>query len=63
VPGSGTLDVGNGGAGGNRLASRTMSVFMNAGQYIEIGALQTTGGPLNTAVAGVEQATISIELI
>lgn len=63
VPGSGTLDVGSAAAGGNRLGSRTLSVFMNAGDYIEITGFQNTGGAINTAVAGVEQATMSIELI
>ena len=63
VPGSGTLDVGSAAGGGNRLGSRTLSVFMTAGQYLEITALQNTGGPINTAVSGVEQATMSIELI
>jgi hypothetical protein len=63
VPGSGTLDVGSALGGGNRLATRTMTVFLNAGDYIELGAFQNTGAPLLTAVAGVEQATLSIWLI
>jgi hypothetical protein len=63
VPGSGTLDVGSAAGGGNRLGSRTMTVFLNVGDYIELGAFQNFGAPLLTAVAGVEQATLSVWLI
>jgi hypothetical protein len=63
VPGSGTLDVGSAAGGGNRLAARTMTVPLNAGDYLELGAFQNLGAPLLTAVGGVEQATLSVWLI
>lgn len=38
-------------------------IFLNAGDYLEMGASQTSGGALNTLVSGVLQPSMSVEFV
>lgn len=47
-----------------RIAGRTMTKFLNVGDYVEMGTFQTSGAALNTAVtANLEQATFSMRWV
>ena len=43
--------------------ARTISTFMNVGDYVEIGAQQTSGGALNTAVSTADQSGVIVRWI
>lgn len=42
------------------LAARAMLVFLNAGDYVELQAMQSSGGALNTEVTAATQSMFSV---
>lgn len=44
----------------NRITARTELLFLRAGQVLTLTGFQNSGAPLNTAVTGVEQASMNV---
>lgn len=40
--------------------ARTELLYLNAGDYVELNAYQTSGSPLNTVVSGVAMSTMNV---
>lgn len=47
-------------ASNNKVPARTKLVFLGVGDYVELHALQTSGGALNTAVVASEQSSMTV---
>lgn len=47
----------------SRFPTRTVTHFLNAGDFMEVAGWQNTGGALNTAVTLYEQATFSMRWV
>lgn len=60
IPGSDALIPTAGSGNSTRLPTRTELVYLDIGDYVELKALQTSGGALNTAVTNDEQATMNV---
>jgi hypothetical protein len=43
--------------------ARTKKLFLNATDYVELWAAQTSGGSLSTSVAGTEQSSVSLKWV
>lgn len=61
--GSGVELSAAGGGGVTLLGARSKSIFLNVGDYVEMFALQTSGGSLNTDVSGLDQPNFTVRWV
>lgn len=63
VAGSGVMFTSVSAAASSRIPARTIVVFLNIGDYVELEAFQSSGGPLNTQVLGSEQPNMTVRWV
>lgn len=61
--GSGVESTPVGGGGVTLVPTRTKTLFLNVGDYVEVFGLQSSGGSLNTDVTTLDQSSMSVRWV